>query len=69
MAAVTTADPLPEAWRRTALAAGCPEPARGWTEDRGPAPDAGRDARALAESEAAIALSAAALGRFFPVLD
>jgi acetoin utilization protein AcuC len=69
MAAVTTADPLPEAWRRTALAAGCPEPARGWTEDRGPAPDAGRDARALAESEAAIALSAAALGRFFPGLD
>ena len=39
MAGVTVTDPVPESWRRIALDAGCPEPAHGWTEDRGPAPD------------------------------
>jgi acetoin utilization protein AcuC len=59
--------PVPESWRRIAADAGCPEPARGWTEDRGPAPDPDRDARAAAEADAAIALSVAALSRFFPL--
>jgi acetoin utilization protein AcuC len=68
MAGVEVSDPVPESWRALALAAGCPEPAHGWSEDRGPAPDAERDARALAESDAAIALSVTALARFFPAL-
>jgi hypothetical protein len=58
---------VPESWRRVALDAGCPEPARGWTEDGGPAADPARDARAAAEADAAIALSVAALSRFFPL--
>lgn len=68
MAGVAVAGPVPESWRRIARAAGCPEPARGWTEDRGPDPDPERDRRAAEESEAAIALTVAALSRFFPVL-
>lgn len=65
MAGVEVADPVPEGWRAIALAAGCPEPAHGWLEDRGPAPDADRDRRAAAESEAAIQQSVIALSRFF----
>lgn len=68
MAGVEVTDPLPESWRRIALDAGCPPPAHGWTEDRGPEPDPERDARALAETDAAIAQSAAVLTRFFPSL-
>jgi acetoin utilization protein AcuC len=67
MAGVEVADPVPESWRRIALDAGCPEPAHGWTEDRGPGPDLARDARAAAGSEAAIAQTLAALSRFFPL--
>lgn len=68
MAGVTVADPVPASWRRIALEAGCPEPASGWLEDGGPAPDPERDGRAHAESEAAIARTRAAIGRFFPGL-
>ena len=68
MAGVGVSDPVPEAWRRIALAAGCPDPARGWLEDRGPEPDHERDHRAAEESEAAIGLTVSALARFFPVL-
>jgi acetoin utilization protein AcuC len=68
MAGVAVSDPVPESWREIALAAGCPEPAHGWLEDRGPAPDAERDRQAAAESEAAISLTVAALSRFFPGL-
>ena len=67
MAGVGVADPLPERWRAIALAAGCPEPAHGWLEDPGPAPDADRDRRAAAESEAAIQQSVIALSRFFAI--
>jgi acetoin utilization protein AcuC len=67
MAGVTVADPVPGSWRRIALDAGCPDPAHGWTEDRGPAPDPARDARAAAEADAAIAQSVAVLSRFFPL--
>jgi len=67
MAGVTVADPVPESWRRIALDAGCPEPAHGWTEDRGPAPDPDRVAGAAAESDAAIAQCVVALSRFFPL--
>ena len=67
MAGVEVADPVPESWRSVALDAGCPEPAHGWVEDRGPVPDPARDARAAAESEAAIQQSVVALGRFFPL--
>ncbi len=65
MAGLAVADPIPESWRAIALAAGCPEPARGWREDRGPAPDADRDRRARVESDAAIQLTITALSRFF----
>jgi acetoin utilization protein AcuC len=68
MAGVGVGDPVPESWRRIALDAGCPDPAHGWTEDRGPVPDPERDRRAAAESEAAIGLTVSALARFFPVL-
>lgn len=68
MAGVAVTDPVPESWRAIALAAGCPEPAHGWFEDRGPEPDADRDRQAAAESEAAIQLTVTALARFFPVL-
>ena len=54
--------------RQIALAAGCPAPAHGWFEDAGPAPDAERDRRAAAESDAAIALARTVLARFYPVL-
>jgi acetoin utilization protein AcuC len=64
MAGVAVSDPLPESWRAVAREAGCPEPARGWLEDAGPAPDAARDARAAAESAAAIEQSVVALARF-----
>ena len=40
--------PVPEAWRRIAMDEGCPEPARGWWEDAGPAADPERDRRAAA---------------------
>ena len=68
MAGVGVGDPVPEPWRETALAAGCPDPARGWLEDRGPEPDPERDHRAAEESEASIGLTVSALARFFPVL-
>lgn len=68
MAGIGVGDPIPEGWREIALAAGCPEPARGWLEDRGPEPDHDRDMHAAAESEAAIHLTVTALARFFPVL-
>lgn len=68
MAGVVVEDPVPESWRRIALDAGCLEPAHAWFEDRGPAPDPDRDARALAESDAAIAQTLAVVGRFFPDL-
>jgi acetoin utilization protein AcuC len=68
MAGVEVSDPIPETWRQIALAAGCPAPAHGWFEDAGPAPDAERDSRAAAESEAAIALTRTVLARFYPVL-
>jgi acetoin utilization protein AcuC len=68
MAGVKVSDPLPESWRRIALAAGCPSPAHRWFEDAGPAPDDERDRRAAAESEAAIALTRTVLARFYPVL-
>ncbi|HSI29838.1 MAG TPA: hypothetical protein VK951_00800, partial [Miltoncostaeaceae bacterium] len=58
---------VPEPWRRIALEAGCPEPAHGWWEDPGPPPDPERDRRAAAESEAAIAQSAAVLDRFWEI--
>jgi hypothetical protein len=58
---------VPEAWRRIALEAGCPEPARGWWEDPGPAPDPERDRRAAAEAAAAIDQSVAALDRFWGI--
>jgi acetoin utilization protein AcuC len=67
MAGVTVTDPVPESWRRIALDAGCPEPAHGWTEDRVPAPDPERDARAAGGADAAIAQSVVALSRFFPL--
>jgi acetoin utilization protein AcuC len=57
--------PVPEAWRRIAMDEGCPEPARGWWEDAGPAPDPERDRRAAAEADAAIAQSLVALSRFW----
>jgi acetoin utilization protein AcuC len=57
--------PVPEAWRAIAREAGCPEPARGWWEDAGPPADPARDARAAAESEAAIGQSVVALSRFW----
>jgi acetoin utilization protein AcuC len=57
--------PVPEAWRRIAIAAGCREPARGWWEDAGPAADPERDRRAAAEADAAIAQSLVALSRFW----
>jgi acetoin utilization protein AcuC len=68
MAGVAVADPVPESWREIALAAGCPDPARGWLEDPGPAPDHDRDHRAAAAAEEAIHLTVTALARFFPVL-
>lgn len=67
MAGAPLADgPVPESWRDIARAAGCEEPAHGWLEDEGPAPDPARDARAAAESQAAIAQTRAAVARFFP---
>ena len=60
--------PPPEGWRAIALAAGCPEPAHGWLEDRGPEPDAERDRLAARQSEEAIQLTVTALSRFFPTL-
>ena len=64
MAGVACVDPLPESWRRIASAAGCPDPARGWIEDPGPAPDGNRDRTSAAAAEAAIAQSEIALARF-----
>ncbi|MCU0308407.1 MAG: acetoin utilization protein AcuC [Thermoleophilia bacterium] len=65
MAGVAVADPVPDAWRARALADGCPSPARGWTEDPGPAPDPDRDRRAAEGSAAAIEETLAAIGRFY----
>jgi acetoin utilization protein AcuC len=62
---VTVDGDLPEAWRQAALAAGCPEPPRGWLEDRGPSIDAEQAARAAAETEAAIEASRAAVGGYW----
>jgi acetoin utilization protein AcuC len=59
--------PVPESWRRIALDAGCPEPARAWWEDAGPPPDPDRDRRAAAEARAAIDQSVVALSRFWPL--
>jgi len=67
MAGLTVDGPVPGSWRDIALGAGCPEPARGWWEDAGPAPDPERDRRAAAEAEAAIAQTEVALARFWPV--
>lgn len=67
MAGVAVAGPLPEGWRAIALAAGCPEPAAGWLDDRGPAPDPDRDRRAALESEASVRQSVTALSRFWPM--
>lgn len=68
MAGVAVGDePVPESWRRIAREAGCPEPAHGWFEDRGPAPDDERDHRAAAESEAAIRQTLVAQARFWPL--
>jgi acetoin utilization protein AcuC len=58
---------VPESWRAIAREAGCPEPARGWWEDAGPAPDSERDRRAEAEAEAAVGQSVAALDRFWGI--
>ena len=68
MAGVVVEDPIPEAWRRLAAEAGCPDPARGWVEDAGPAADEERDRRAVAESERAIAETLAAVARYWPGL-
>jgi acetoin utilization protein AcuC len=68
MAGARVADPVPEAWREIARAAGCPEPARGWLDDPGPAPDRDRDHAAAAASEEAMHLTVTALARFFPDL-
>ncbi len=68
MAGVAVAGGVPESWREIALAAGCPDPAHGWLEDPGPAPDHDRDHAAAAASEEAIHLTVTALARFFPVL-
>ena len=65
LAGLSVEGPVPEAWRDIARGAGCPEPARAWWEDPGPAPDPERDRRAAAESEAAIAQSVIALSRFW----
>ncbi len=65
MGGVTVADPVPESWRQIALQAGCPEPAHGWLEDRGPQPDPDRDRGAAAGGEAAVALTVAAISRFW----
>ena len=66
MAGLTVgAEPVPEDWRRIALAAGCPDPAHGWFEDRGPVPDPDRDRRAAAESTAAIDQTVAVHARFW----
>jgi len=64
MAGVVLEDPVPESWRGTAVAAGCPEPPRGWTEDAGPPPDDARDRAAAAAAETAITQSEIALARF-----
>ena len=64
LAGTAVEGPVPEGWRRVALEAGCPEPARGWWDDPGPAPDPERDRLAAGESEAAIAQSLLALSRF-----
>jgi hypothetical protein len=68
MAGVVVEDPIPEAWRRLAAEAGCPDPARGWVEDAGPAADEERGRRAVAESERAIAETLAAVARYWPGL-
>jgi hypothetical protein len=67
MAGVAIEDPIPETWRDIARAAGCSTPARGWTEDAGPAPDEERDRRALAEVDRALAETRAVVGRFWPL--
>jgi hypothetical protein len=67
MAGVAVEDPVPESWREIARAAGCPEPALGWIEDPGPAPDPERDRHAAAGVERALTESAIALSRFYPV--
>lgn len=56
---------LPPAWREAALAVGCPQPARGWRDDPGPAADARRDAQAQRESEMAIDATREALAPYW----
>lgn len=68
MIGVRMTDPLPEAWRATARRAGCPEPARGWLDDRGPPPDDERDERARRLTDRAIADSRRALAPHRPEL-
>lgn len=65
LAGVEVTDPLPGSWRRIVRDAGGPEPATRWLEDAGPDPDPDRDARAAAAAEASIALTRAAVARFF----
>ena len=69
MAGARVADPLPESWRAIAIAAGCPDPAHGWIEDPGAAPDGDRDRAAAAASEAAIAQTVTAIARFWPLTE
>ncbi|HWH14097.1 MAG TPA: hypothetical protein VNT51_05075 [Miltoncostaeaceae bacterium] len=61
-------DPLPEAWRASARAAGWADPARGWVEDPGPPPDPDAERRAAEGAAAAITQTRIALSRFFPTL-
>jgi len=68
LAGVQVHDPVPESWRQIALAAGAHEPAHGWIEDPGPAPDADRDRRAAAESDEAIRLTRTIMARWYPAL-
>jgi len=67
LAGLSVDGPVPESWRRIAVGADCPDPARGWWEDPGPAPDPERDRRAAIEAEAAIGQSVVALSRFWPI--
>lgn len=66
LAGVEVHDPVPESWRAIARDAGSPEPATGWLQDTGPAPDPARDAGAAAGAEQAILQTRLALQRFWP---
>lgn len=64
LAGVAVADPLPEDWVTHARGQGWATPVRGWIEDPGPPPDPDREAQAAAGTEAAIAQTRLAVGRF-----